>query len=258
MLSGVLLAVLPSAAITMGVLSVFRRKTGRERSGSVLFSAGCALIFIAALLVQYLAVPIYSIGKAKYLLGITPCLAVLGAQGLGCLSGRPGSRRRTVLLAVLICWGAGVYGAYFAGEPTDEMRIADHYKLHVEALKRGRVLEAADQIAAIRRINAVAVTADNELIRALDQNVQAAAGGGDYRAALSILERLRELQPDIPVHDYNAACIYARMGEVETAVFWLDQAIKKGFRDWELMNSDPDLVNIRNTPLMTTLPERTR
>ena len=56
--------------------------------------------------------------------------------------------------------------------------------------------------------------------------------------------RIRPENPDIY---YNLACIYSRQDNVDESVNNLQQAVRKGFHNWELIKKDPDLANIRNT-----------
>ena len=61
------------------------------------------------------------------------------------------------------------------------------------------------------------------------------------------LEAIR-LKPDRSIDAYyNLACIYAVNNETQKSVEWLKKAIDKGFNKWDLMKSDKDLDNIRQT-----------
>ncbi len=50
------------------------------------------------------------------------------------------------------------------------------------------------------------------------------------------------------VATYNAACARALRGEVDLALEWLERAIDSGFRKLDLLDSDPDLNNLRTDP----------
>jgi tetratricopeptide (TPR) repeat protein len=69
-----------------------------------------------------------------------------------------------------------------------------------------------------------------------------------YGESLKYFNRILEIQPDNPDVYYNMSCMHARLGDVEQSVKLLEAAVEKGFRDWELLKSDPDLENIRDTP----------
>ncbi len=58
---------------------------------------------------------------------------------------------------------------------------------------------------------------------------------------------LRINPKSIPAH-YNMACFYALQDNSEESLFWLKKAIALGFKNRELLKSDPDLKNIRKTP----------
>ena len=41
--------------------------------------------------------------------------------------------------------------------------------------------------------------------------------------------------------------VYSRQGRVDEAVKWLSEAMKKGFDNLELLKTDPDLENVRQS-----------
>jgi len=57
-----------------------------------------------------------------------------------------------------------------------------------------------------------------------------------------------ELSPGDPLMLYNAACCYARMGEVRQAVDALRTSVVAGLEDYEWIKRDPDLESIREDP----------
>jgi tetratricopeptide (TPR) repeat protein len=70
---------------------------------------------------------------------------------------------------------------------------------------------------------------------------------GEYAQALPLLKKKVELQPNIPDGYYNLASLYALQNKKEEATSWLDKAVKRGLKDWNLIKTDPDLNNIRGT-----------
>jgi pentatricopeptide repeat protein len=56
-----------------------------------------------------------------------------------------------------------------------------------------------------------------------------------------------DLQPNNAEAYYNVACIYSRQKKVDEAIDWLNKAIERGFNNWNLMKSDNDLANIRQS-----------
>jgi len=93
-------------------------------------------------------------------------------------------------------------------------------------------------------------------IAALNNLAMAYASEGNYEKALIQLEKIVELRPDNAAGYYNIACIYARQNKVDEAVSWLKKAIDKGFDNWELIRTDPDLRNIRGTEYYKELVQR--
>jgi TolB-like protein/Flp pilus assembly protein TadD len=57
-----------------------------------------------------------------------------------------------------------------------------------------------------------------------------------------------ELSPDDPLMMYNAACVYARLGESKLSVEALKNSILSGLEDYGWIKRDPDLDGIRNDP----------
>ncbi len=70
---------------------------------------------------------------------------------------------------------------------------------------------------------------------------------GDLDRALTYLKKLSEIHPENPDNYYNISCIYARQRKTGESVAWLDRAVKKGFQNWKLLKTDPDLDNIRGS-----------
>ncbi len=106
------LSVLPSVLILFGMSrSVFRQPNDRTAGATVKLCTGVSLIFVAAIVYAYVTLPIYCCAKASYMLGATPCLALLAAAGFDLLA------RRRVLRAmaggVLFAWAVTGYFTYF-------------------------------------------------------------------------------------------------------------------------------------------------
>ncbi|NNN07554.1 MAG: DUF2142 domain-containing protein [Elusimicrobia bacterium] len=109
-----ILALIPTLGIAVGLLRVCVGARTEERE-SLLFAAGCVVFYAAAILIVYLRLPVYSAGKASYMLGATPCLALLAASGIDALSSV--RALRAALYGVLACWAVAVYAAYFVVGP---------------------------------------------------------------------------------------------------------------------------------------------
>ena len=71
-----------------------------------------------------------------------------------------------------------------------------------------------------------------------------------YRKEEAIIEgkKALELNPGDSLMMYNAACLYARLGDKELAVKTLKDAIASGQEDFEWIKRDSDLDSIRNEP----------
>lgn len=64
--------------------------------------------------------------------------------------------------------------------------------------------------------------------------------------AIPDYERLAELSPkNRSLAYYNLTCAYALQGENQPALQYLDKSLEEGFKDIKLMDTDPDLNNIR-------------
>lgn len=69
---------------------------------------------------------------------------------------------------------------------------------------------------------------------------------GRYRDAARVGDILFASEPS-PLVAYNAACSWARAGDTEQALTWLDRAVENGFRDTALIDSDNNFDDIRDT-----------
>ena len=70
---------------------------------------------------------------------------------------------------------------------------------------------------------------------------------GEYDNAISALYKILELRPENPDVYYNIACMHAKQNNLDESINWLKSAIEKGFSDWELLENDNDLENIRSS-----------
>ena len=109
LLASVPLALVPTLLLLTGSVAAFVGGEPRERV-ALRFAAAAIGLQMAALLELYLQVPVYSIGKAHYTLGVAVCYAMLLAAGLERLGHRPVIR--SLLYGGLAAWGIAVYAAY--------------------------------------------------------------------------------------------------------------------------------------------------
>jgi hypothetical protein len=110
MISGAILALVPTTGLLIGTLTTIRRSSDQDFRAQ-LFSVLCMAIYGAALLYLYLTVPIWSTAKATYTLGIIPCYAILCVTGLDFLSRNP--LIRAAINGCLACWAVAAYCSYF-------------------------------------------------------------------------------------------------------------------------------------------------
>jgi len=110
LLSSAWLSLFPSAAIFIGILGALKKPAQSLRQGT-LFAVCCITVFVLAILYLFLTIPIYSIGKASYTMGLIPCYAVLCAGGFDILTRKP--LLRAGLYGIIACWAVSAYFAYF-------------------------------------------------------------------------------------------------------------------------------------------------
>lgn len=83
-------------------------------------------------------------------------------------------------------------------------------------------------------------------IHILRQHAELLVLRGDRAAALVVERKLAQLLPQDPIVRYNLACGLAVGDEVEEAFGQLLEAVRLGYRDFELMDNDADLDALRN------------
>ncbi|MGB5747169.1 MAG: tetratricopeptide repeat protein [Desulfobacterales bacterium] len=83
--------------------------------------------------------------------------------------------------------------------------------------------------------------------QALNNLAMAHIFAGQYDQALEAFQKLIALQPDNAANYYNVAVLYALQTNVTESLAWLNQAVAKGYDNWDLIKTDKDLENIRNS-----------
>ena len=114
------------------------------------------------------------------------------------------------------------------------MKLADIYK------KKGNTNQAISCYEKVLSIHP-------GLLQAMNPLVILYAETNRFDKALSVSQQILQLVPNDPKVYYNIACIYSRQGMVDESVKYLGQAMGKGFEDKNLLRTDPDLANIRQT-----------
>jgi len=69
----------------------------------------------------------------------------------------------------------------------------------------------------------------------------------EYGRAIFIFKKMAALWPDYANTYYNIACMYSRQNKIENSIEWLKLAVKKGYKNWNLIKTDKDLENIRGS-----------
>jgi hypothetical protein len=119
MACGLWLALAPMLAIAAGASRLLSPKgrTGVSNIEIVTehraigFASACLALFLIALMYVCLSWPIYSDVKSSYLLGLTPCLAILFSAGFSRLT--PTVPLRAIGAGLLTCWAGLAYLTYF-------------------------------------------------------------------------------------------------------------------------------------------------
>jgi tetratricopeptide (TPR) repeat protein len=71
---------------------------------------------------------------------------------------------------------------------------------------------------------------------------------GFFEKGLLIDKKLAMLKPDDSVIFYNLACDYSLLSQLENSLSCLTQALSLGYDDFEHLEKDPDLENLRREP----------
>jgi tetratricopeptide (TPR) repeat protein len=81
------------------------------------------------------------------------------------------------------------------------------------------------------------------------------AANKEYDKALTLFSDVLNYYPDDAETHYNIACMYSRLDRVDESIEWLKKAIDKGYSNWEIIKTDGDLENIRDTNAYMELVE---
>ena len=78
---------------------------------------------------------------------------------------------------------------------------------------------------------------------------------GRYEDGLRVDRRLERLCPDDPLVYYNLACSFSLTAEYRKAASALRKAIHYGYRDFDHLRRDKDLVPLREQPIYAVLEQ---
>jgi serine/threonine protein kinase len=76
---------------------------------------------------------------------------------------------------------------------------------------------------------------------------------GKTKDAEQEAEKAIDLSPNDALMSYNVACFHSRLGNKDSGIKYLEQAIKLGYANYEWIKRDPDLNNIHNETGYTEL-----
>lgn len=68
---------------------------------------------------------------------------------------------------------------------------------------------------------------------------------GMYEEGLAVDEKLVQLKPDDPIILYNLGCSYSLLGFIDKAYRSVKKAVNCGYSDFEHLQQDKDLTNLR-------------
>lgn len=84
--------------------------------------------------------------------------------------------------------------------------------------------------------------------RHMAENFNRAYTNANFVEAIRWGVKLEENQPGQPRHQYNLACVYALIGNDQTAIAWLHRSAGNGFRRVTTIEKDPDLEILWDHP----------
>ncbi|MBT8363715.1 MAG: tetratricopeptide repeat protein [Deltaproteobacteria bacterium] len=115
-----------------------------------------------------------------------------------------------------------------------------HFKMGNLYLGKGELGRAIFEFEKALALQPKFVAAQNNLAMAYTADKQ-------YHQALAAFKKLIEIDPDNGSTYYNIAVMYALQNNVPDSIAWLKMAIDKGYQNWELIKTDTDLANIRDS-----------
>jgi tetratricopeptide (TPR) repeat protein len=162
---------------------------------------------------------------------------------------------------------------------TEALRIKPHYEgalnnMGVAMMRRGRLEDAIHYFSKVVQINPEFVQAYNNMgyilaqqgrideairnyekalsiepdfIQALNNLAVVYTGKGEYDKAISLFKKIIGLRPDSPSVYYYMASIYSEQNKINESIDCIKNAIRTGFKDWDLLKTDKNLENIKGS-----------
>ncbi len=69
-----------------------------------------------------------------------------------------------------------------------------------------------------------------------------------FKLSLKTLKTLESINPKHPLLHYNFSCYYSLLGNIPKGIESLKQAISHGFKNHQILKTDPDIKNLRQNP----------
>ena len=84
-----------------------------------------------------------------------------------------------------------------------------------------------------------------DFVEALKVLAELYTKSGKYKKGLQLDKRLVRFLPSDAIVYYNLACSYSLVEDIDNSLKAIKKAIELGYDDFDHMNNDPDLVNLR-------------
>jgi Flp pilus assembly protein TadD len=120
--------------------------------------------------------------------------------------------------------------------------------------KQGKYDDAAKELENVVQRDPGNATAKANLETALKSKAISQDRNGLATAAL----QTAEAKPADPQAAYNAARVYARLGDADQALVWLNKALDLGYDQFDFLSVDPSLVSLKKDPRFLKLLEERR
>jgi len=89
-------------------------------------------------------------------------------------------------------------------------------------------------------------------------NLENALKGKQHKDLAASATQGADAKPKDPQAAYNAARVYARMGDADQALAWLNKALDLGYDQFDYLSLDPSLVSLKKDPRFLKLLEERR
>jgi spermidine synthase len=122
----------------------------------------------------------------------------------------------------------------------NENNPAFHYHLAILYQRKGMIAQAVAQAEK-------ALSLQPDFIHALNFLALHYSAAGDEDQAIRFFRKMVQIKPELAGARYNIACLYSKQKKVREATDWLRSAVEKGYNNRSLIQTDPDLNNIRGS-----------